>query len=79
MERYAIVPFRLRVNTQRLTITAARLTIILVHDVRPRVRHRDDRAPIGLAGAKPPTFSKVGQKVFTNMEIPILLVGINGK
>ena len=34
--------------------------------------------PIGLAGAKAPHFfSKIDLKVFIDIEIPILLVGIN--
>ena len=62
-----------------------RLCIYLL-DVNPPVtgwtlcRHvSKDRAPIGLAGATAPLFPKVGFKVFTDMEIPILLVGINGR
>ena len=35
---------------------------------------------VGLAGAKaPPLYSKIDLKVFTDIEIPILLVGINGR
>ena len=38
------------------------------------------RAPIGLEGAKAfPLFSKICLKVFTDIEILILLVGINGR
>ena len=39
-----------------------------------------NRATIGLAGAKaPPIFSKIRLKVFKDMEIRIVLVGINGR
>ena len=46
-------------------------------DIFGSSRHR---APIGLAGAKAsPLFSKIDLKACTDMEIPFLWVGINGR